>query len=133
MCEYVKVYSDRIVKISLFSIREGPMQTTVTKAMRDNNNSYEGISLTSSDSQSQTIMSSRVKLLDRLIESMAHRFQDVSVGVLCATKLVNFANWPESGDAAAGVFTLSTTAQVQGHDNHILILRNQICIMLDVM
>lgn len=85
------------------------MQATVTKAMRDNNNSYEGISLTSSDSQ--TLIASRVKLLDRVVESMTDRFQDVGVGVLCATKLVNFANWPESGDAAAGVFKLSTTAE----------------------
>lgn len=44
------------------------MQATVTKAMRDNNSSYEGISLTSSDSQ--TLVASRVKLLERLVESM---------------------------------------------------------------
>ncbi|XP_014032318.1 zinc finger protein 862 [Salmo salar] len=40
-------------------------------------------------------------MLHRLIESMTDRFQDDSVGVLCATMLVNFTNWPESGDEAA--------------------------------
>uniref|UniRef100_A0A4W5N2K1 HAT C-terminal dimerisation domain-containing protein n=1 Tax=Hucho hucho TaxID=62062 RepID=A0A4W5N2K1_9TELE len=32
---------------------------------------------------------------------MTDRFQDASVRVLCATKLVSFTNWPESGDTAA--------------------------------
>ncbi|KAM9559994.1 zinc finger protein 862-like [Salvelinus alpinus] len=40
-------------------------------------------------------------MLDRLVDTMTDRFQDASVGVLCATKLVSFTNWPESGDAAA--------------------------------
>lgn len=65
-------------------------------------NSYEGISLTRGDSK--TLVTSQDKMLDRLVESMTDRFQDASVGILCATKLVSFTNWPESGDAAAGWF-----------------------------
>ena len=61
-------------------------------------NRYEGISLARGDSK--TLVTSQDKMLDRLVDSMTDRFQDASVGVLCATKLVSFTNWPESGHAA---------------------------------
>lgn len=67
--------------------------------------SYEGIPLTRSDSKwSKTIVTSQDKMLDKLHESLTDRFQDVSEGLLCATKVVSFTNWPESADVAAGWF-----------------------------
>lgn len=75
--------------------------------MKQNDDSYEGVALTRSrgaDSQSQTFVTSREKLLDKLVESLTNRFQDVSVGVLYATRLISFANWPQPGEAAEGAF-----------------------------
>lgn len=88
-----------------FIIRKGPMMKATMA------NSYEGISLTRGDSKTLGLVVSQDKMLDSLVESITDRFQDASVGVLCATKLVSFTNWPESGDAAAGYFMFCITGQ----------------------
>lgn len=62
-----------------FIIRKGPMMKATMA------NSYEGISLTRGDSKTPGLVVSLDKMLDSLVESMTDRFQDASVGVLCAT------------------------------------------------
>ncbi|XP_045921378.1 zinc finger protein 862-like [Micropterus dolomieu] len=76
-----------------YKSKKGPMMNATM------GNSYEGISLTRGDIKTHVV--SQDKMLDSLVKSMTDRFQDASVGVLCATKLVSFTNWPESGDAVA--------------------------------
>lgn len=67
-------------------------------------NCYQGVALSQGDNK--TVAASQANLIERLVESMTNRFQDASVGVLCATKLVDFKNWPESGEAARGLFSI---------------------------
>ncbi|KAK7944844.1 hypothetical protein WMY93_000572 [Mugilogobius chulae] len=77
-----------------YKTRQGPMMKVTTA------DSYEGISLTRIGDNKALINSQR-EVIDRLVESMTHRFQDASVGILQATKLVSFTNWPEPGDEVA--------------------------------
>lgn len=65
---------------------------------------YQGVTLSQGDNK--TVATSKTTLVERLVESMKNRFQDASVGVLCATKVVDFKNWPESREAAAGLFSI---------------------------
>ncbi|RXN37337.1 zinc finger protein 862-like [Labeo rohita] len=75
-------------------IRQGPMmKATVADC-------YEGITLTRAD-DNKALISSQKEVIDRLVENMNHRFQDASEGILHATKLVSFTNWPQSGDEEA--------------------------------
>lgn len=54
---------------------------------------YEGISLRPCDEDA--IHQSKDRLIDRLSETMANRFEDMSNGVLSAMRLTNFCFWPE--------------------------------------
>lgn len=80
-------------------------------------NIYEGISMTRGDSK--TLVTFQDKMIDRLVESITNRFQDASIGVMSATKLVSFTNWPEAGDEVAGWFFMCCirrhSGQVQDH------------------
>ncbi|RXN11469.1 zinc finger protein 862-like [Labeo rohita] len=77
-----------------YKTRQGPMmKATVADC-------YEGITLTRAD-DNKALISSQKEVIDRLVENMNHRFQDASEGILHATKLVSFTNWPQSGDEEA--------------------------------
>lgn len=74
---------------------------------------FKGISLIEGEGENRLI-SSREMVIDRLLESIGDRFRDVSTGVLMATKLTNFNNWPESREDVAGLF--SDQAQCTGQN-----------------
>ncbi len=66
---------------------------------------FNGISLIEGEGENRLLISSREMVIDRLLESIGDRFRDLSTGVLMATKLTNFNNWPESREDVAGLFS----------------------------
>lgn len=66
---------------------------------------FKGIPLIEGEGENRLLISSREMVIDRLLESIGDRFRDLSTGVLMATKLTNFNNWPESREDVAGLFS----------------------------
>jgi len=69
---------------------------------------FKGVELVSKEARSdnRAVKSSEETLLTKLRESMRDRFGDISAGVLSATKLASFKNWPAPENAAAGLFSV---------------------------
>lgn len=62
---------------------------------------FKGVVLNPGKAEEQ-MLSSKDKLIDKLVDSIGGRFKDVSTGVLQATKLASFKYWPHSAEEQGG-------------------------------
>lgn len=61
-------------------------------------NTYQGVNLSHKDTSH--MMSNKDTLVDKLSDSMNHRFGDVRSGILSATRIVSFQQWPDPENSA---------------------------------
>ena len=85
----------KVTDVRFILIREGPMMRATTGDM------FKEVTLIAGKAEDQVI-SSKDRLIDRLVDSIGGRFTDISTGVLQATRLACFKHWPQSAEEQTG-------------------------------
>ena len=87
---------------SFFYIRPGAMMLATSGT------SFKGVQLERNERNEKAFKASEGSLLRTIRETLTKRFEDRSAGVVTATKVASFKNWPEK--AAAGLFSVRASS-----------------------